>query len=144
MKPPFSIALISLPGAHLAQLSQRLCDLTGRDNAVDSEIIGAARGRVYVLPSDFLETSGASALDAFRADGGKVVFVRLDWTQSFRSVTRGASGDAAGLPWRTAYRHLARERTRQLEEFSDVCVDGSGTLAEIADRVHLALSDFEA
>lgn len=143
MKPPFSIALISLPGAHLAQLSQLLCELTGRDNAVDCEI-GAARGRIYVLPSDFFETSGASALDAFRKAGNKVVFVRLDWAQSFRSVTQGAPGDAAGLPWRTAYRHLARERTRQLEEFSDVCVDGSGTLAEIADRVHLALSDFEA
>ena len=80
MKPPFSIALISLPGAHLAQLAQLLCELTGRDNAVDCEI-GAARGCIYVLPSDF---------------------------------------------------------------FSDVCVGGSGTLAEIADRVHLALSDFEA
>lgn len=137
----FSLALISLPGAHLAELAGKLSALTGvpvidfARNSEEIRLTATEQPSIITLPSDFLEKHGKSSIQSFRETGGKLVFLMMTWEDSWKAVANDGAANAQGLPWRAAYRQLARERISSLRAASDLEVSGTGSLDEIARRI---------
>lgn len=135
------LALVSLPGAHLQELAGLIAARTGlpvvkvTEEAAPGMLAQTVAAGILVLPSNILETSAAPVLAQFQASGGKLVFVSMTWEDSWKAATSGMAPHESGLPWRAAYRHLARERMRRLRESANLEVSGSGTLEEVARRI---------
>lgn len=148
-----SVALISLPGARLEELARRVAPdlqltpvaaeaLLGGEALADRESLVETDNNLIVLPSDFLEKGGADAIRSFRERGGLVVFVDLSWEESWKAVANDGAPNAEGLPWRTVYRKMARQRAAGIRETADLEVSGSGSLEDIAARLVQAIFDF--
>lgn len=140
------LALVSLPGAHLLDLARLLGDRTGWPvvevhEAADLLEADLTQPGIWVLPSNILETPVASCVEEFQVGGGRLIFVSMTWEDSWKAATAGMAPHESGLPWRAAYRQLARERMRRLRKLADSEVPGNGTLAEVADRIELEFGD---
>lgn len=135
------LALVSLPGAHLRELAGLLAARTGlpmvevTEEAAPGILAQTVAASILVLPSNILETSAVNALAQFQAEGGSLILVSMTWEDSWKAATTGMAPHESGLPWRAAYRYLARERMRRLREIANWEISGNGTLEEVARRV---------
>lgn len=133
-----SLALVSLPGARLHDLAQLISlDVDLRVASIADFEAWSPRGAqaIFVLPSDVLETGSASLIESFRQAGNPVFFLDLSWEDSWRAVNPENLHDTNGLPWRMAYRRLAKQRREHLMAHSDHTLRADGTLTELAKRV---------
>lgn len=138
MKLHCSLALVSLPGARLSQLAQTISPDVGLPVASGSGLDSwspSCAPAIFVLPSDVLETDSSAPVENFRQAGNPVFFLDLPWEQSWQAVNPEQLSDPNGLPWRAAYRRLAKYRREGLMAHSDYTVPTEGTLTELAQRL---------
>lgn len=138
MKLHCSLALVSLPGARLSQLAQTISPDVGLPVASGSGLDAwspSCAPAIFVLPSDVLETDSSAPVENFRQAGNPVFFLDLPWEQSWQAVNPEKLSDPNGLPWRAAYRRLAKDRREGLMAHSDYTVPTEGTLTELAQRL---------
>lgn len=93
------------------------------------------RRTVVVLPSSLVEDDKSGFLHSWRESGGRLVFVKITWEESWKAVTNSEGPGVSGIPWRLAYRQLARKRTAMLRQEADFEISATGCLSQIAARI---------
>lgn len=121
------VKLISLPGARLEELAQRLAQL-------------APQWEVTVLDSDYFDDPTHLTQPGATPDPEDlVVEIQMTWEESLKAVGMDLAYNPEGLPWRSAYRQLARARQEKFSQYAQVHLSGQGSLEEVAQRLAQAL-----